>query len=109
MSFNHRLGLRASDDGRSIELVAGHEHTVAPETVHFAVLATMGEVAAAQAVAKPVVPISVSTQLMKRARTGLLVAKGRVLKSGRSIAFAEGEVVQDDRMVAKVTVTFALV
>lgn len=107
MNFNDRLGLVATADG-SIELVAKDEHLVAPDTVHFAVLATLGEVSAAQAVARPVVPVSVSLQLMSRARAGRLTATGRVLKSGRSMAFAEGEVSQEGKLVAKVSVTFAV-
>ncbi|MCP4201911.1 MAG: PaaI family thioesterase [bacterium] len=109
MSFNNRLGMTESEDGRSIVLDANEEHLVAPDTVHFAVLATLGEVSAAQAVAKPVVPVAVSLQLMSRARAQRLTARGKVLKSGRSLAFAEGEVTQGDKLVAKVTVTFALI
>lgn len=109
MSFNSRLGLTAGSDGTSIELDAGDEHLVAPDTVHFAVLATLGEVAAAQAVSRAVVPVAVSVQLMSRARTGKLVARGRKLKVGRSMAFVDGEVFQKDRMVAKVNVTFTLI
>ncbi len=107
MSFNHRLGLAPSPDGEAVQLDAGDEHLIAPDTVHFAVLTTLGEVAAAQAAAAPVVPTAVSVQLMRRARTGRLEARGEVLKAGRSLIFAEGTVRQDDRPVAKVSVTFA--
>lgn len=109
MNFNSRLGLRPGVDEASVELEACDEHLVAPETVHFAVLATLGEVSAARAVNRAVVPVSVSLALMSRARPGLLTGTGRVLKSGRSLAFAEGEVRQGDKLVAKVSVTFALV
>ncbi|MFQ5527643.1 MAG: PaaI family thioesterase [Thermoanaerobaculia bacterium] len=109
MSFNDRLGLTTGADGRSIELEAGYEHLVAPDTVHFAVLATLGEVSAAQAVGRPVVPVHVSLQLMSRARTGSLTARGTVLKSGRTLVFADGVVSQGDKTVAKVSVTFAVV
>jgi acyl-coenzyme A thioesterase PaaI-like protein len=76
--------------------------------VHFAVLATVAEVSAAQSVAAGVVPVSVSLQLMSRAEPGRLVGRGRLLKRGRRMAFAEGEVWQGDRLVAKANVTFAL-
>ncbi len=109
MSFNQRLGLQPGSDGASIELEAGDQHLVAPDTVHFAVLATLGEVAAAQAVGLGVVPVAVSLQLMRRARPGKLVARGRKHKAGRSMAFADGEVFQNDQLVARVNVTFALV
>ena len=109
MSFNERLGMSPCVDGLGVELEAGPEHLVAPDTVHFAVLATLGEVSAARAVGTAVVPVNVSVQLMSRARTGLLIARGKVLKKGRSMAFAEGEIWQGDKVVAKVNVTFALI
>ena len=108
MSFNRALGFRVGTDGESIELEPTAEHEVAPGTIHFAVLATLGEVAAAHAAAAPVVPTHLSLQLMSRAVPGTtLVARGRVLKSGRTLIFAEGEVCQGERTVAKVAVTFA--
>jgi acyl-coenzyme A thioesterase PaaI-like protein len=109
MSFNDRLGMTAGADAGTVELEARNEHLVAPGTVHFAVLATLGEVSAAAAVGSAVVPVAVSTQLMSRARPGLLTARGKVLKAGRRMAFAEGEISQEGRIVAKVSVTFALI
>jgi acyl-coenzyme A thioesterase PaaI-like protein len=106
--FNARLGLQRGPDALSVQLQAGDEHLVAPGTVHFAVLATLAEVSAAAAVEAGVVPASVQIQLLRRAAPGLLVARGRLLKSGRRLATAEGEVFQDRRLVAKATVTFAL-
>jgi len=112
LNFNDRLGISASPDGRSVELLAGDEHLVAPDTVHFAVLATLAEVSAAQAVVRAtgrsVVPVSVSVQLMSRARSGPLVARGQVLKAGRTLAFVDGDVFQGEKQVAKASVTFAL-
>ena len=112
MNFNDRLGITPSADGASVKLLAGDEHLVAPDTVHFAVLATMAEVSAAQAVAqavgRSVVPVSVSVQLMSRARAGQLVARGEVLKAGRTLAFVDGNVFQGEKQVAKASVTFAL-
>ncbi len=109
MTFNDRLGMTAGADAGTVELEARDEHLVAPGTVHFAVLATLGEVSAAAAVDRAVVPVSVSLQLMSRAQPGLLTANGRVLKAGRRMAFAEGEISQAGRIVAKVSVTFALI
>ena len=107
-SFNDRLGLTRGEDGRSVVLDAGSEHQIAPDTIHFAVLATIAEVAAAQSVAAAVVPAAVQLQLLRRARPGRLVGRGRTLKRGRRLATAEGEVFQDEKLVAKATVTFAL-
>ncbi len=105
--FNSALGLFPGEDG-SVLLDARPEHQVAPGTVHFAVLATLAEVAAATAVAAPVVPASVSLNLLCRATPGRLTGRGRVLRRGRRLAVAEGEVHQDGQLVAKATVTFAL-
>ena len=106
--FNDRLGLLRGEDGSSVVLEAGPEHQVAAGTIHFAVLATLAEVAAAQSVGAAVVPASVQLQLLRRAPPGRLVARGATLKRGRRLATAEGEVFQDEKLVAKATVTFAL-
>lgn len=106
--FNSRLGLRPQTDG-SVTLDASEEHQVAPDTIHFAVLVTIAEVSAARSVGAPVVPASVQLQLLRRARPGRLVGRGTTLKRGRRLATAEGEVFQDDKLVAKATVTFALI
>ena len=90
-------------------LKATEAHQLAPDTVHFAVLVTVAEVAAARSVGAAVVPASVQLQLLRRARPGRLVGRGKTLKRGRRLATAEGEVYQDDRLVAKATVTFALI
>lgn len=105
--FNAHLGLTAEADG-AVALVTRPEHEVAPDTIHFAVLATLAEVAAARAVGRSVVPATVSLQLLRRARPGRLTGRGRLLKLGRSLAVAEGEVTQEERLIAKATVTFAV-
>ncbi len=106
--FNTRLGIVAGDEPGTIALEAGEEHLVGPDIVHFAVLTTMAEVAAAGSVGAAVVPATVHVQLVRRARAGRLTARGRTLKRGRRLATAEGEVYQDERLVAKAAVTFAL-
>jgi hypothetical protein len=55
-SFNAALGLEVDPQGPSIALEARAEHQVAAGTIHFAVIATVAEVAAAQAVGVAVVP-----------------------------------------------------
>ncbi len=104
--FNSALGL--TRDGDAIVLDTRPDHEVAPGLIHFAVLATMAEVSAAQAVGAAVVPASVHLNLLSRASPGRLRAVGRVTKKGRRLSVAEGEVRQDDRLVAKATVTFAM-
>lgn len=105
--FNQELGL-APGEGGAVTLDTRPEHEVVPGTVHFAVLATVAEVAAAGAVGAAVVPAAVSLSLLARARPGRLEGRGRLLKRGRRLAFAEGEVLQDGELVAKAAVTFAV-
>lgn len=107
--FNQELGLAPGDDGASVVLDTRPEHEVIPGTIHFAVLATLAEVSAAQSVGASVVPASVTLNLLSRAEPGRLVGRGRLLKRGRRLAVAEGEVTQGDRLVAKAVVTFALI
>ena len=106
-NFNQELGLSVEED--AIVLDTRPEHQVAPELIHFAVLATLAEVAAAHAIAAPVVPANLSLSLLSRAEPGRLRATGTVVKRGRRLSVAEGEVRQGDRLVAKATVTFAMI
>lgn len=106
-NFNSELGLRIDDD--EIVLDTRPEHQVAPDLIHFAVLATLAEVAAAHAVGAAVVPASIHLNLLSRAAPGRLRGSGRIVKRGRRLSVAEGEVHQEDRLVAKATVTFAMV
>lgn len=106
--FNETLGLLPGDGEASVLLDTRPEHEVVPGTIHFAVLATLAEVAAARAVAAAVVPADLSLTLIARARPGRLEGRGRLLKRGRRLAFAEGEVLQDGELVAKAAVTFAM-
>ena len=107
--FNANLGLTPGADGESVELETRPEHQVGGGFIHFAVLATLAEVSAAQAVGAPVVPASVHLSLMSAARPGRLRGVGTVLKRGRRLTVAEGVVRQGDRTVAKATVTFAMI
>ncbi len=108
-NFNDRLGLRRSDDGLGVVLDPQPEHTVMPGTVHFAVLTTLAEVSAAISVGASVVPATVNVQLMRRAAADQrLEGRGTLLRRGRRLAVAEGEVFQGDDLVAKATVTFAI-
>jgi acyl-coenzyme A thioesterase PaaI-like protein len=107
-SFNAALGLRAGDEPGSHILDPRPEHEIAPDVVHFAVLTTLGEISAASAVGASVVPATVTVHLLARARRAPLVGRGRVLRKGKRLAVAEGEVIQDGELVAKVIVQFAL-
>ncbi len=106
--FNSNLGLQPGSEPGSIFLDTQPEHQVGPGLVHFAVLATLAEVSAAQTVGAPVVPAQVSLNLLSAASPGRLEATGRLIRRGRRLAVAEGEVRQGPKVVAKATVTFAL-
>lgn len=106
--FNGWLGMESAGDG-TVVLETRPEHEVMPGTVHFAVLTTLAEVSAARAVGESVVPASVTVQLLRRAEPGRLEARGTVLKKGRRLATAEGEVTREGELVAKAVVTFARV
>lgn len=106
--FNSELGLQSGSEPASITLDTRPEHQVAPGVIHFAVLATLAEVSAAHAVAAGVVPANVSLSLLAPAVPGRLEARGRLLRRGRRLAVAEGEVQQGETIVAKATVTFAV-
>lgn len=107
-NFNTALGLEPGDEPGTVFLDATAAHEVAPGTIHFAVLTTLAEVAAASSVGAAVVPASVQVNLLSRAEPGRLTGRGRVLKRGRRLAVAEGEVEQNGHLVAKAIVTFAL-
>ncbi|MHC4954208.1 MAG: PaaI family thioesterase [Planctomycetota bacterium] len=107
--FNSWLGLTMGADGETVELEArAPEHQIGHGMVHLGVLTTLGEVAAAHAVGGPVVPSAVTANFLRPAPLGLLRAKGRVLVRGKRLCTAEGEVTAGEKLVAKVTVTFAV-
>lgn len=108
MSFNQILGLAAGTEPHTVVLETRPEHEVMPGTIHFAVLATTAEVAAASAAEASVVPASVHLSLLRRAVPGKLVGTGRLIRRGRTVTVCEGEVEQDGRLVAKATVHFAV-
>lgn len=107
-SFNTWLGIELDETEGSMVLETRPEHQVARETIHFAVLTTLAEVSAAHVVEAAVVPASVTVNLLRRARPGRLVARGTLLKKGRRLAIAEGTVTREGEVVAKATVTFAV-
>ncbi len=106
--FNQALGLRPGEDDHSVVLDTKPEHQVAPDVIHFAVLTTVAEVSAAQTVGASVVPANLTIHLLDRARPGRLVGRGRLVRKGGRLAVAEGDVRQDGRLVAKATITFAI-
>jgi len=107
-NFNQGLGLRSGAEPGTVLFDPRPEHQVAPDVIHFAVLTTLAEFSAAGAVGAPVVPASITVHLLSRARFAPLVGHGRLLRKGKRMAVAEGEVTQDGQLVAKATVQFAM-
>jgi acyl-CoA thioesterase len=61
--------------------------------------------------AESIATVSESTSFFKGARDDLLVATGKVVKKGRRVAFAEGEVrkgTEDGELLARTTAAFAV-
>lgn len=106
--FNAVLGLKPGADPGEVTLDTRPEHEVGQGFVHFAVLATVAEVAAAGAANASVVPAQISLSLLSTAKSGRLVGKGKVIRRGKRLIVAEGEVWQGDALVAKAVVTFAV-
>ncbi len=109
MGFNGWLGLKRGDDENTVLLDTRPEHEVMPGTIHFAVLTTLAEVSASTVAAASVVPSCLTVQLMRRAVPGRLIGRGILLKRGKKLIFCEGEVYQNERLVAKVAVQFAVI
>src|SRR6195952_5890827 len=94
-NFNSALGLRPGDEPGTLILDPRPEHQVARDVVHFAILTPLAEISAASAVGASVVPATVTVHLLSRARLAPLVGKGRLLRKGKRLAVAEGEVLPD--------------
>jgi len=107
--FNAVLGLKPGPGPGEVTLDTRPEHEVGGGFVHFAVLATVAEVAAAGAAGASVVPAQISLSLLSPAKLGRLEGKGKVIRRGKRLIVAEGEVFQGDALVAKAVVTFAVV
>ncbi len=107
--FNAALGLKAGETPGEVTLDTRPEHEVGGGFVHFAVLATVAEVAAAGAAGASVFPAQISISLLTLAKSGRLEGKGKVIRRGKRLIIAEGEVWQSDTLVAKAVVTFAVV
>jgi acyl-CoA thioesterase len=107
--FNETLGIRPGDDATSVILDTQPEHEVGPGYIHFAVLSTVAEVAASRVTGAQVVPASVSLSLLLPAKAGRLVGRGKLLRRGKRLIVAEGDVYQADALVAKALVTFAVI
>lgn len=94
--------LEARLEGERLVMDAGPEHLNLNGVVHGGVLMSLLDMAMATAVGATLGPeeraasIELGTHFLAAARPGRLVATGRVVRRGRTLAFAEGEVQDAD-------------
>jgi acyl-coenzyme A thioesterase PaaI-like protein len=103
--LDYTLGVKRGPDG--VEMQPEACMTCSKDGyLHFSIATTLGEEAAWWAVGdEHAVPANVSVQLMRPAHVakGKLIARGTVLRLGKNVMCSEAEVVQDMKVIAKVT------
>lgn len=106
--LDHCLKMRRAPDG--VEMMPEHGMCSGDDGyIHFSIIATIGEEAAWQAVGDDhAVPANVSVNLMRPANisAGCLTGTGVLLRAGKNVIVSEGTVMQDMKLIAKVTATF---
>jgi uncharacterized protein (TIGR00369 family) len=81
-----------------VELAATDDHLNANGIVHGGVMMTLLDMAMATAVTRSLAPeertasINIQTSFLRSAQPGRLVATGKLIRRGRSVAFPEGEI-----------------
>ena len=116
--FHTWMGMRvlAVREGEvDLALDAEPHHLNLQGSVHGGVLATLADTAAGLAVRSVIEPgsrhvsINLDVQYLRGARGGTVIARGRVLRAGRSVAFADAEVADEEGTVlARAQVTVAV-
>lgn len=105
--LDHTLRLRRGPDGVELEPKEGMGS--GDGYIHFSIITTVGEEAAYWVIGSDhVAPACVSVQLLRPARIdgGLITGVGCLLRAGKHVIVAEGTVMQDMKLLAKVSVTF---
>jgi uncharacterized protein (TIGR00369 family) len=115
MDFREHVQLQVEpvDEGTGRVVVdAVDEHLNPHGTVHGGVLATMLDVAMGTAVAttggESPVTVSLTVTYLEPGRPGRLVATAKVRKRGKRLIVVEGQVEQDDDVVADALATFSV-
>lgn len=116
--FHSAYGITVEDAVRghvTLAMSAAEEHLNLQGLVHGGVLATLLDTAMGLAVRSALDPgrrhvtIEMSVHYLRPAHPGRLVAHGRTLRVGRTIAFAEAEVLDEEgRALASATGTFSV-
>lgn len=113
--FREHVGMKIEPvgEGRThVTLQVQDQHLNPHGKVHGGVLATLADVAGAEAVAAgsesgPGITIELKITYLNPGEPGVLVADARVIKRGRRITIVETEVFQEDELVAHAIGTFA--
>ena len=115
MGFREHVQLQVEpgEEGTGrVVLDAADDHLNPHGTVHGGVLATMLDVAMGTAVAtaggESPVTVSLAVTYLEPGKPGRLVAVARVRKRGKRLIVVEGQVEQDDDVVADALATFSV-
>ncbi len=101
-SLDARLVGEPTPERAVVEMLVGDAHLNANGIVHGGVMMTLLDMAMATAVTRTLSPeertasVNIQTTFLKAASPGRLVATGRLLRRGRTVAFPEGEIVDGD-------------
>jgi len=116
--FHAELGIRVTGvrEGKvDLTLEGSDRHANLGGTLHGGVIATLADTAAGLAVRSQIEPgtghvtVNLDVQYLRPGTLGRVDAHGRVVRMGRSIAFAEADVVDGEgRVLARAQVTVAL-
>lgn len=107
--------LAESDEGVELALDATEEHLREGGIVHGGAMMSLLDMAMAGTVARTLetgqrtASVSITTDFVRPASTGRLVARGRLVRRGATMAFPEGEIVDaQGRLVARATGVWAI-
>ena len=110
MGFREHVKLQV--DGGTVVVDATDEHLSPYGRVHGGLIATMLDVAMSGAVAETggdsPVTVSLTVTYHEPGRPGRLEARAKVRKRGKRLLVVEGEVVQDDDVLADALATFSV-
>jgi uncharacterized protein (TIGR00369 family) len=117
-AFHTWMGMRVEEVGEGeavLALESSQHHLNLQGLIHGGVIATLADTAAGLALRSTIEPgtrhvtINLDVQYLRPAREGTLTARGRVVRAGRSIGFADAEVTDGGgTVIARAQATVAL-
>ena len=113
--FNELLGIEFGelhDDGVTLRLPLDDRHQNGDGVVHGGVMLTLADSAISYGIARAVgrrcTTVEIKINYLRPATTGVLTARSHVVRAGRRLVVARGEVHSEGKQVAEVLTTFAL-